>query len=452
MISGESTKVNPAWTRFLPEFVRRKIEGRHVLQKVIGNTGWMMGDQVLRMGVGLLVGVWVARYLGPELYGQFSYAIAFAMLFSPLAMLGLDGIVIRNFARNPSSRDELLGTSFPLMIAGGLAVFALAMAGIFIIRPADALAHWLVGITIAGAIFHAFNAIEFWFDSQLQWKFTFMGKIPPFLLVSLAKIGLIVVHAPLVAFAWAGLAEVAMGAAGLVLAYRANGHRLKAWRFNRATAGTLLKDSWPLMFSMVMTMIYLRIDQVMLGDMAGSGELGVYSVAVRLTEIWVFIPTAICSSVLPAIVEAETVSAELFYEQLQKLYKLMALVAYVVAIPVMFLSGWLVETLFGSAYAKAGPLLAVLIWTGLFTNLGTARTVFMISKNWTRVYFICMILGGIVNILLNYLLIPVYGAKGAVIATCLSYWFAVHGTCFLIRPLRETGWMLTKAIVYPKVW
>jgi len=230
------------------------------------------------------------------------------------------------------------------------------------------------------------------------------------------------------------------------------GLSIKAWRFKAATAVRLLKDSWPMFFSMVMTVIYLRIDQVMLGDMAGSVELGFYSVAVRLTEIWMFIPIAVCSSVYPAVVEAATISEELFYSHLQKLYNLMALIAYLIAVPVMFASGWLIEILYGAAYSKAGSLLAILIWSLLFTNLGGAREVFLLSKNWTRTYLGCMMAGGVVNIGLNYLLIPVYGAMGAVIATCFSYWLAVHGICFIIKPLRKTGWMMTRAIIYPKAW
>lgn len=444
--------MHSTWFKFLPEFIRRKIAGRETLQKAITNTGWMIGDRILRMAVGLVVGVWLARYLGPELFGLFSYAIAFAMLFSPVAVMGLEGITVRHFVETPSCRDEVIGTSFLLITAGGLTVFALALWAIFIVRPDDTLMHWLVGITAAGAVFQAFNIIEYWYESKYQWRHVFFAKNPAFLAISMTKIGLILMHAPLIAFVWAGLAEIVLGAAGLAISYRVTGRPLTAWRFKGATAVKLLKDSWPLMMAMIMTVIYLRIGQIMLGDMAGNAELGFYSVAVRLSEIWLFIPTAVCSSVYPAVVEARTISEELFYEQLQKLYRIMALVSYIIAIPVMFASPWLVKILYGPAYAKAGPLLAVLIWSVMFTNLGEARSVFMLSKNWTRTYLACMTVGGLVNIGLNYLLIPLYGAMGAVFATCFSYWLAVHGVCFLFKPLHKTGWMMTKAILYPKVW
>jgi O-antigen/teichoic acid export membrane protein len=444
--------MNQTWTKYLPSFLQQKLEGRHVLQRAVGNTGWLFADQIVRMVVGLFVGVWVARYLGPERYGLLSYSVAFVMLFSALASLGLNDIAVRNLVRTPALKNEIIGTAFLLRIMSGLTVFGLTMGGIFIIRPADTLTHWLVGIIAAGSVFQAFDAINFWFQSQVSSKYTVFATNFAFLMVSAVKIVLILRNAPLVAFAWAALAEIAIGSTGLVIAYRVTGHRLKDWHASLTMAGTLLKDSWPLIFSGIVSMIYLRIDQVMLGQMKGSGEVGIYSAAVRLAEVWYFIPMAIYSSVLPGIVEAKFISEDLFYSHLQKLYNLMAMIAYLIAIPVTFLAGWVVVILFGTSYAKAGPMLAVLIWAGLFVNLGVARSAFLNTMNWTRVHFITVFLGSIVNVGLNLLLIPVYGGMGAVIASCAAYWFAAHGACFVYKPLHKTGWMLTRAMVYPRVW
>ncbi len=444
--------MNAWWTKYLPGSVRNKLEGRQHFQNVIGNTGWLMGGQIVRQGVGLVIGVLMARYFGPALYGEFNYALAFVALFTTVGLLGLDGIVIRELVRNPSCRDDVLGTSFIMMLIGGGVAFCLAMLSICLVRRSDPLALWLVGIMSAGAIFQAFNAIEFWLESRLQWKFSAIAKSSVLLLGGVVKIGLILTHASLIAFAWTGLAETVTGAAGLVITYQAKGVRLRTWRINTQLAKRLLNDSWPMMLSAFVTMVYLRIDQVMLGTLAGSEEVGIYSAAVRLAEPWGFISMAICASVFPSIIKGGTTDNEVFKSQLQKLYNLMALIAYCIAIPTTFLSGWLVNTLYGSAYDKAGPLLAILVWGSLFTNLGTARTIYMISMNWTKANFFSLLSGAIINIVLNYYLIPVYGAMGAVIASLISYWFAVHGSCFFFKPLHNTAWMLTKALLYPKAW
>jgi len=440
------------WLKLLPRFVRIKIENRNKLQKILGNVGWLFADKLLRIIGGLLVGVWVARYLGPGQFGLLSYSLAFAAIFMTIAALGLDSIVVRNIVRDPSCRDEVLGTVFILRIAGGIIAVGLALGSIFFLRPHDNLVHLLVGIVVVGSIFQAFDVIDLWFQSQVLSKYTVYAKNAAFLVMAVIKILLILMNAPLVSFAYAGLAEMILGAVGLVLVYRINGYSLKSWRIGSGLAGKLLHDSWPLIFSGIVIMIYMRIDQVMLGEMVGNEEVGIYSAAVRLAEAWYFIPGAIVASVFPSIVEAKTISDDLFYGRLQKLYNLMALLGYLVAIPVTFLASWLIKFLYGAAYIKAGPMLALLIWAGLFVNLGIARSAFLTTMNWTRVHFMTVFLGCIVNVALNFLLIPRYGGMGAVIASCIAYWFAVHGACFVYRPLYKTGRMLTKAMAYPRVW
>jgi len=444
--------MNQTWTKFLPAFLRAKVEGRAYLQNVISNTGWLFADNIVRMGIGLAVGIWVARYLGPEQFGLFSFALAFVSLFAAFASLGLEDIVVRDIVNNPSCRDETLGSAFILKLIGGAVCFLAALGAIMILRPGDSLNHWLVGIIAAGVIFQSFSVIEDWFNSQVQAKYLVFVRNIVFLFCSILKVILIMTGQPLIAFAWVATIEVLAGSAGLIIAYTFRKNPIQDWRFSFERSWSLLKDSWPLLFSGIVIMVYMRIDQVMLGEMAGSEEVGIYSVAVRLTEVWIFIPTAIFWSVFPAVVEARMRDEALLNERLQKFYNLMVLIAYAVAVPITLLAGWLVDTLFGEVYTRAGTMLALLIWSNVFSNLEIARSAYFSSMNWTRIHFVTVLLGCLLNIALNFLLIPRYGGMGAVIASLVAYWFAAHGTCFLFRPLFRTGVMLTRAIFYPKIW
>ncbi len=444
--------MNPIWLRFLPGPIRAKIEGRGYLQNVMTNTGWLFVDNIIKMTVGLFVGVWVARYLGPNQYGNLSYALAFVALFSTFANLGLNTIVVRDLVRAQSQKDEILGTTFLLKLVGGILAFGLALATITFLRPADRLTRMLVGIIAAGMVFQAGDTIDYWYQSQVQAKFTVWAKNSAFLIISGVKIALILLHASLIAFAWAGLAEIVLGSLGLVLTYTIGKQQIRAWHMSLHMTGKLLRDSWPLIFSGIVSMIYLRIDQVMLGQMASDAEVGIYSAAVRLAEVWYFIPMITVSSVYPSIVEARGKSETLFYDRLQLLYNAMAASGYLIALPVTFLSGWIVHVVFGPAYGRAGDMLAVLIWAGIFVNLGVARSSFLTTMNWTKVHFMTVFFGSIINVVLNILLIPRWGGMGAVIASCAAYWFAAHGACFLYKPMHRTGFMLTKALIFPKVW
>ncbi|MBE0596216.1 MAG: flippase [Desulfuromonadales bacterium] len=444
--------MSKAWAKLLPAPIRVKLEGSAYLQQAVLNTGWQFADNILRMGVGLFVGIWLARYLGPEQFGLFSYVLAFVALLTPLATLGLEEIITREMVKDPAGREEILGSAFALKVAGGGLAFVAATGSILLLRPADQMSHWLTAIIAAGIVFQAFNVIESWFHSQVQAKYQALAKSIAFTLCSVVKIALIVAGAPLIAFAWVASLEMVIGSASLVGIYHRLGHRLRRWKISLARGGSLLRDSWPLLFTNIVIIVYMRIDQVMLGEMTGIEEVGIYSVAVRLAEVWMFIPMAIFWSVYPAIVEARATSEALLYGRLQQLYNLMAFSAYALAIPVTLSANWLVGALFGEAYARAGLMLAVLIWANVFTNLEVARSAFLSSMNWTRLHLVTVSLGALLNVGLNLLLIPTYGGNGAVVASLLSYWFAAHGTCFLFKPLFRTGTMMTKAMLYPKIW
>lgn len=441
-----------SWTRYLPVFFRDQLEGRPALLQALGNTGWLFADSILRMGVGLFVNIWTTRYLGPEQFGLLSYAVAFVMLFSPLALLGLDFIVVRNIVRAPSRRDEILGSAFALKLGAGVLASGLALAAVSALRPGDQHMHSLVGIITIGTLFQAFGTVEFWFQSQVQARYCAYARSASCLIVSAVKIALILSRAPLEAFAWAALAEVLLGFFFLVVAYRVNHLRITAWRATGSLAGELLRDSWPLICTDIVIMIYMRIDKIMIGELRGNTELGIYSVATLLAEACYFIPMAVTSSLYPSIVKAREISEEQFYDRMQRLYNLMALLGYLVAIPVSLAAWWLVPFLFGDAFSSAGAMLVGLVWAGVFFNLTTARNYFLTAMNWTRLHFFTDFLGCLLNVALNLWLIPRYGGMGAVVASFFSYWFALHGTCFLFKPLRRTGLMLTRALAYPKVW
>lgn len=390
------------------------------MQAIIGNTGWLFADKVLRLGVGLFVGVWVARYLGPQQFGLLNYAMAFVGLFGSLATLGLDGIVVRDIVRYPHAKDEILGTAFGLKLAGGTVALAVALPVISSLRPGDALSRWLVGIIAAGLVFQAFDTIDFWFQSQVKSKYTVYAKNTAFVLVAILKIVMILLQAPLIAFVWAMLGEIALGALGLTIAYRRNGYFLRAWRGSLSWAHRLLRDSWPLIFAGALIAIYMRIDQIMLGQMIGNESVGIYSAAVRVSEIWYFIPGIMVSSFYPSIVKAKQLNEELYHRKILQLYTFLIWIAIIFAVCISALSTRIITFLFGMKYVEAGSILAVHIWTGIFVFYGVAKVLFIQCENMQLFSLICTFSGALANVLLNLVLIKWYGGVGAAWATLIA--------------------------------
>ena len=438
-----STKAPPS----LVAGIRARLAGRPELQKVLSNTGWLFVNHIARYGLGFLIELWMARRLGPQQFGLYNYAIALVALLAPVSTLGMNNIIVRDIVRDPSSRDETLGTAFSLRLAGALLTWPAIILAVSLLRPGDGLVRWMAGIIAAGAVFQAFDTIEYWFQSQVKSKFTVLAKTSAFIVVAALRGALIQMNAPLMAFAYAALLELILGAIGLVIAYRRIEGGLLKWRASLARAGSLLRDSWPLLLSWVSIMVYMKIDQVMLGEWSGDRAVGIYSVAVRLSEVWYFIPMIICGSVLPSIVEAKKISERLYLQRLQRLFNLLSMIACAIAIPMTFLSGWLLTLLFGESYAEAGPVLAVHIWAGVSVFLGVAKESYLVTEGLTRFSFVTALCGAVINVALNLYLIPAYGPMGAAVATVIAYSSAGVLICLLYTRTRQIGLMMLRSLL-----
>nr|WP_042342028.1 flippase [Calothrix sp. PCC 7507] len=391
------------------------------LRAIIANTSWLFGDRILRMGVALIIGVWVARYLGVSQYGLFNYAIAFVALFNPLANLGLDSVVVRDLVRKPQDEKQILGTVFWLKFLGGIGALLLTVSCVFLFHHQQDQTILLVAILATGGIFQAFDTIDLWFQSQVQSKYTVVVKNIAFVIIALSKVFLIYIKAPLIAFVIISVAEIGLGALSLYLIYtfKSKSNFLGNWSFS--IAKNMLQESWPLIFSSFAILIYMKIDQIMLGEMLGNNAVGIYSAATRVSEMFYFIPMAISSSVSPAIFAAKKTSEELYYQRIKQLIRLMILVAVMISLPMTFLSGTVINILFGNNYVDAGAILSIHIWASLFVFVGVAISPWFIAEGLTHLSMYRTVIGAVSNILLNLWLIPKYAGLGAAIATLISY-------------------------------
>lgn len=433
--------------KFLPPLIRARFEGRAGAQRIAANMVWLLADRIVRLGVGLLVSVWVARYLGPQLFGVYSYAIAFVGLFGFVSTLGLDSIVVRDIVHAPQDANEILGTAFSLKLIGAVVTLLAATSIGTLAQASDPVMPILIGLVAAGTLFQAFDVIDFWFQSQVRSKYTVYARNTAFLILSLIKVLLILLHAPLIAFACAALAEIVLGAIGLIAAYQLTGQTVRRWRTSLARARMLLSVSWPLMLSSIAVWVYMRIDQVMLGLLADTRALGVYSAAVRLSEVWYFIPIAIVSSVFPAVVRSKAIDEKLYYERLQRLFNLMVVLSYVIVIPLTLLAGPIINLLYGPSYSEASRMFIVLMWAGLFVGLGVAREAWLVNEGLTRFSFATAVAGAITNVVLNIVFIPRWGGFAAAWATLAAQAVAVTLSTLLYARTRRIFVMQMKALV-----
>jgi len=403
------------------------------------------------MGVGLFVGIWVARYLGPEQFGVFSYAQSFVGLFAVLATLGLDGIMVRELVKDETKRDVLLGTAFLLRIVAAIFVLLLLYASTML-NSNGRDTNILIFIIASVTVFQSFNVIDFYFQSKVLSKYVAYSNFISLLISSFVKIALILNKAPLIAFAWVALFDSFVLALGFIYYYKSQKLSIFNWKYDKQVDLSLLKDSWPLILSGMVIAVYMKIDQVMIKEMLGASAVGQYAAAVKISQAWYFIPTVISSSLFPAIINAKKRDPVLYKQRLQKLYNLVVWLAILIAFPMSFIGLDLMKLLYGTAYSEAGKILMVHLWAGVFVFIGVAGSKWFICENLQLYTFYRTLTGAIINIALNLVLIRKYGAIGAAFATIISQFFATYFLNCISSKTRGQFVMQTKSFFAPFIF
>lgn len=421
-------------------------------KRIFYNLGWLFTDNIIKLGLGAVIGLFIAKELGPKEFGILSYALVYYSFFSAIVGLGLKKIVVREMSNDFAKSKSYIGTSFYCILNCSIIVTFLSPILLTILRPNDTFSLGLVTVLSFSFLFQAFSAFAFYFEARTDMKKVVISSNIGFFLGLIVKICGLLYSSSLYIFVWAVCIETAV--AGLLLFYNYTKHQggFETLSFNRQIAKKLLKDSSPLILSTLAVKIYADVDLLMIRDLFNDVETGRYAVAVKISRLLSFIPSAIFISVFPTLVKTRAKNFDVYLVKIQKLYALIVFISYCgVALTTLFSSTFLTYFL-GESYSESAFFLIILVWSSLFAALGGARSLYLIGENKTRIYLFTVVVGCILNLILNYMFIPVYGAYAACVTTLITTFFSGIGVNFLIKELRETGTMQLKALVYPKFW
>jgi O-antigen/teichoic acid export membrane protein len=413
--------------------------------KLFKNISWLFFDKIIRIFGGLVVGIWVARYLGPNDFGILNYALAYTALFMLFVKLGLDQIVVREIVKKPKLTNYMMGTAFGLKLVGSLiAIFSVYLSLYFV--ETDSVTKLVILIISAGFILQSIDVIDFFYQSKVLSKYVVIARNSAFILSSLLKVYFIVYEYSVVYFAISNIVDLAFSGLFLAIIYKKTGHSIRKWRFSTKKAIDLLKFSWPLALSIFLISIHMKIDQVMIGNMLDTEQVGIYSVAVRLAEFWIFIPGILVSTLIPYFVNLRETNNKLYHYRLLQLYSLMFWMGVFVGVVTIFFGEDIIRLLFGEAYVGAYTALVFNIWNGIFISQAIARGIWMISENLQKYRLYNNLIAVVLNVSLNLILIPKLGIAGAALATLATQALGTWVFSFLWKPLRESTWGMIKSV------
>jgi O-antigen/teichoic acid export membrane protein len=422
-----------------------------VAKKTFKNSIWIISERVMTLIIGVFVTALVARYFGPENYGQFNYAFAFVALFTAISTLGLESLTVKSLIEKKYEEGTILHTSLILRVIGGILLTVMASFIIRLIEPNDQSLHFIVLVISFIMLTKSLDVIEYWIQSKQKAYVAAIIRMSLYLISSGLKIVLILNNGSLELYAMLYLLDAILIGIALVIAYRKIKEDQTVWKFKFGYAKDVLSKSYFLILSGLMITLYMRVDQVMIGSMFNNrSELGFYSVAVKIAEMWYFIPLAIITSFQPIIMESKHRSIEDYHKSIKLLFTIVFWISIGFSIFISIFSNTIISILYGQAYQKSAEILTISVWAGSFAILGSARSIWLVMENLNKYSLYFAFLGAITNIVLNLFLIPIYGGVGAAIATLISQVAVAIIIPLCFNDTRKISWIMFKSI-YPSI-
>ena len=411
------------------------------------STAWLLLEKAVYLLISFVVTVALARYLQPTQFGNLNYLLALIALFLPIMSVGLNSIVSRELLLRPAAADKIMGSSLFLRFIASVSVVLVVVgfSGTYLAGDNQI----LFAILMVASVSSAGQTIDFWLQAKLVNHYAVLMRLLVLIGFSLMRLFAIFEAAKFPVFIYLIAAELTItGLLYLVIYQRLSG-RLLELKINRGEIKRLWRDSRWLLMSGIAAVIYLKIDQVMLGAMVDNYAVGVYAAAARVSEVWYFIPAAIVTSFFPKLVRNKQVAPATYQVDIQKLNDILLIFAVSIAVLMTMIGDDLVVWLFGPSYSESSPIVLVHIWGAVFVFMRELFSKWLLAESLLTFSLLSQGLGALANIALNYFLIPTYGALGAAYATVISYSIAGYLVLLIHPKLWPMARVITKSFLLP---
>jgi PST family polysaccharide transporter len=417
--------------------------------KAAHNFGWLVADRGVRLAVGVVIGSWVARYLGKQDFGMITYALAVVAIFAALTPMGMDALVVREIIHEPRHGGRWVGTTIAFRSVAAILASILGLALSVGLRPGDPQVWIMVGVLGVGTLFQALESGELWFQAHTQMRRLVLPRLLLFSAMSVLKVYAVVRGAGVVWFSvLTALEQVVSGILTLAIVRRSLGAD-NPLAFRAELGWRILHKSWPLALSAISVILYIKLSQLILSGSMGDATLGIYAAAIRIPEAATFLPMVLASSLLPSLLRSRAESERSYEQALQRFFRINTLLALCICVPVSLGAPWLIRFLYGPTFSDAAPILAVYVWSLLFIFLGVARGQHLLNELLTRLPLWFNGFGLAVNLVGCLVLIPRFGAMGAAVATVVSSFASAFLTSFIHPKTRTVGRQQWLAILTP---
>lgn len=412
--------------------------------KIAKNAGWLVGLQLVKSVLGVVISMLTARFLGPSDFGVINYAASIVSFVTPLMQLGFTGVLVQELVNSPEKEGEILGTSIAL--SGCASVACIVGVFLFAVTVNRGETETIIVCTLYSAllIFQALEMMVYWFQAKLLSKYSAVVSLTAYVVISVYKTFLLVTQKNIYWFAVSNALDHMLIAVGLIVVYgKLGGARLT---FQGKIAKNLFSKSKYYILSNMMVTIFAQTDKVMLKLMIGDVATGYYSAAVSCAGMTGFVFAAIIDSFRPVIFDCKKHSEQQFEKNMVRLYGMVIYLSLLQSLVVSLASKWIVLILYGADYTPAIDPLRLIVWYTTFSYLGSVRNIWILAENKQQYLWSINLSGALINVVLNYWLIPIMGTMGAALASLITQIFTNVVTGFVIRSIRRTNLLMLQAL------
>lgn len=422
------------------------LKERILRNKEVKNAGWLIVGKIIQMIINFLVSIFTARYLGPSNYGLINYAGAYVAFFTSLCTLGINSVIIKDFVDNPESQGETVGTTIGLRAISSFLSALLIILIISVVDRGEITTLIVAALCSTQLIFHVLDTINYWFQSRYESKVTAIATLIAFVVTAAYKVVLLVLHKDVTWFAFATSIDYILLGVLLLISYkRASGPKLS---FSWIKGKLLISKSYHYILSGMMVAIYGQTDRLMLKQMLSETTVGYYSLAASINNMWVFVLQAIIDSVYPTVMKLYNIGDKKGFEKKNRqLYAIVIYTSIFVAVMFVLFGKYAIKILYGDAYLPAATPLKIITWYTIFSYLGVARNAWIVCENKQRYLKYMYFAAAIINIILNYFMIPVWGASGAAAASLITQIMTSMILPFFIRDMRPNVKLMADAFL-----
>ena len=412
--------------------------------KILHNAMWIIGCKIVQAILTMLITMLTARYLGPANFGIINYAAALVAFFIPIMQLGLRNVLVQEVVNRPNEEGKILGTAMGMCLSAALFCMLMIFLICSMINRGEHETAVVCILYSVNLLFQALEMIVYWFQAKLLSKYQAVVSLVAYIMVSVYKVILLVIKKGIFWFAISQAIDYMIISMTLIIIYKKVGGQ--SFEFSYVEAKKMFEKSKFYIVSSLMVTIFAQIDRIMLKLMIGDEATGYYSAAVTCASMTSFIFAAIIDSMRPSIYENKGRDEKKYEDSIIALYNIIIWLALLQNIIITMMAKPVVIVMYGNQYLPAINALRIVVWYTTFSYIGSIRSIWILAENKQKHLWKINMSGIVINVLLNYLLIPRWGILGASFASFVTQVFTNYIISYFIKDIIYNNELICKSI------